>query len=103
MYRPSEPRGSRRTFLKGASAAAATAAMAARPAAAGVHVAGSDVIKVGQLACDNGTPITREEMTRSTLGFGPPPEASTFATPPPSVPDAMGNYPLPVPGVSRFL
>ena len=34
--------------------------------------------------------------------FGPPPDTASFDTPPPSVPDETGNYPLPMPGVTKF-
>jgi len=58
---------------------------------------------LGQIACYTGKATTWEEAYSSNLQFGPPPEESTFDTPPPSVADESGNYPLPLPGITKLL
>ena len=35
--------------------------------------------------------------------YGPSPDDASFETPPPSVPDETGNYPLPMPGITELL
>ncbi len=75
-----------------------------KPINSGYHMANSTLFAVmGQVACYTGKPITWEEIAKSNLQFGPPPEQSTFETPPPTKPDKTGNYPLPVPGVTKLL
>jgi predicted dehydrogenase len=75
-----------------------------QPINSGYHMANSTMIGVlGQAACFSGKPIRWEQITKSDLQFGPPPDAANFQTPPPSLPDATGNYPLLLPGVSRFV
>ena len=46
--------------------------------------------------------LTDDEVAKSDFQFGPPPDAVSFQTPPPSLLDATGNYPLPLPGVTKF-
>jgi hypothetical protein len=52
------------------------------------------------VACYTGKPISWEEISGSSLQFGPAPEESSFETPPPTEADDSGNYPLPLPGVT---
>ena len=47
----------------------------------------------GQIACYTGKATNWDDVLKSDLQFGPAPEESSFATEPPSVPDATGNYP----------
>ncbi len=73
------------------------------PINSGDYMANSTLIGVlGQVACYTGKPTTWEEMQASELQFGPPPEEASFATEPPSVADESGNYPLPMPGITKF-
>ena len=58
---------------------------------------------MGQIACYAGTEVTWDAVQKSDLRFGPKPEVSNFDTPPPTVPDATGNYPLPQPGITKLL
>ena len=58
---------------------------------------------LGQLACYSGKLTTWEQAADADFQFGPAPEETSFQTPPPKVPDATGNYPLPVPGISKIL
>jgi hypothetical protein len=53
---------------------------------------------LGQLACYTGQRLKWDDVARSEFQFGPAPEAANFNTPPPSLPDSAGNYPLPRPG-----
>ena len=80
------------------------AVRAGKPINSGYHMANSTMSTVmGQIACYTGAPVTWEETVKSNLQFGPPPDESSFETKPPSVPDKTGNYPLPVPGITRLL
>jgi hypothetical protein len=58
---------------------------------------------LGQIACYEGKSVEWEDACNSSLQFGPPPEDSNFDTPPPSVPDETGNYPLPLPGITKLI
>jgi hypothetical protein len=74
------------------------------PINSGYHMAQSTMFAVlGQLACYSGKPIAFEEAAKSNFRFGPAPEESSFETPPPTKPDKTGNYPLPLPGVTKIL
>jgi predicted dehydrogenase len=69
------------------------------PLNSGHYMVNSTMIGVmGQMTCYSGKSITWDEAYKSNLEYGPGPEESSFETPPPSVPDATGNYPLPMPG-----
>ena len=71
------------------------------PINAGEFMAKSTMVGVmGQLACYSGQPVTWDEAMASEIGYGPEPEEASFDTPPPTRPDATGNYPLPMPGVT---
>ncbi len=71
-----------------------------KPINSGYHMAHSTMITVlGQLACYGGVKRTFEEVNGCNLQFGPAPEDSSFETTPPTLPEADGNYPLPMPGL----
>ena len=75
-----------------------------KPINSGYHMVGSTMIGVlGQITCYTGKATKWDEAYKSNLCYGPTPEESTFETKPPSVPDATGNYPLPLPGVTKLL
>lgn len=75
-----------------------------QPINSGYHMVNSTLSTVmGQIACYQGTAVKWEEVAKSDLQFGPSPDESSFETPPPSKPDATGNYPLPVPGLTRLI
>lgn len=75
-----------------------------QPINSGYHMVNSTLSTVmGQIACYQGTAVKWEETAKSNLQFGPSPDESSFETPPPSKPDATGNYPLPVPGLTRLI
>jgi predicted dehydrogenase len=75
-----------------------------KPINSGYHMVNSTLSCVmGQIACYTGRETRWEDVVKSNLQFGPPPDESTFETKPPSVPDKTGNYPLPVPGVTKLL
>ena len=68
------------------------------------YMAKSTMVGVmGQIACYTGQPVTWDEACKSDLQYGPPPEQSTFDTPPPVKPDTTGNYPQPMPGITKLL
>ena len=74
-----------------------------KPINSGYHMATSTMVGVlGQIACYTGKETRWEKTCNSDLQFGPPPEESNFDTPPPSVPDETGNYPLPMPGIAEL-
>jgi hypothetical protein len=74
------------------------------PVNSGAYMNNSTMVAVmGQMACFTGEKTEWPAVHASTLQFGPAPEASSFKTPPPSVPDKTGNYPLLVPGVTKLL
>ena len=47
--------------------------------------------------------MTWEDVVKSNFQFGPSPDESNFETKPPVLPDKTGNYPLPVPGITKLL
>ena len=74
------------------------------PLNSGYHMANSTMIGVlGQIACYTGKEVTWKEAYESNLQYGPSPDEASFETPPPSVADATGNYPLPMPGITKLL
>ena len=74
------------------------------PLNSGSYMANSTMLGVlGQIACYTGKQTAWSDAAESNLQFGPTPEDSTFQTPPPSLPDASGNYPLPMPGIAKLL
>jgi myo-inositol 2-dehydrogenase/D-chiro-inositol 1-dehydrogenase len=75
-----------------------------KPINSGYHMCNSNLFAVmGQIACYSGKPTTWEEVVASNFRFGPAPEEISFKTPPPSTPDEHGNYPLPLPGITKLL
>ena len=58
---------------------------------------------MGQIACYTGTETNWDAVMQSQMQFGPAPDGVNFQTPPPSVPDETGNYPLPMPGITKLL
>jgi len=75
-----------------------------KPINSGYHMIGSTMIGVlGQIACYTGKATEWDAAYKSDLQFGPPPDEASFDTKPPSVPDATGNYPLPMPGITKLL
>ena len=74
------------------------------PLQSGDHMASSTMLAIlGQVACYTGKPVTWDELIASELEFGPAPDDSSFATPPPTTQDATHNYPLPRPGQTKLL
>jgi myo-inositol 2-dehydrogenase / D-chiro-inositol 1-dehydrogenase len=72
-----------------------------RPINSGYHMNLATMIGVmGQVTCYTGKPVTYDEVYNMDLQFGPAPDDVSFDTPPPSVPDESGNYPLPMPGIT---
>jgi myo-inositol 2-dehydrogenase/D-chiro-inositol 1-dehydrogenase len=75
-----------------------------KPINSGYHMANSTMSTVlGQIACYSGKETTFDQVAKSDFQFGPPPDEASFETPPPVKPDATGNYPLPVPGITKVL
>jgi myo-inositol 2-dehydrogenase / D-chiro-inositol 1-dehydrogenase len=58
---------------------------------------------MGQLACYSGKPITWEEMMASDFEFKPGVAEVRLDMPAPVKPDAGGNYPLPLPGMTKYM
>ena len=54
---------------------------------------------MGRMATYSGKLVTWDEATASTLRLAP--ACYAFDAAPPTLPDAEGNYPIPVPGVTR--
>ena len=74
-----------------------------KPINSGYHMAKSTLSCVmGQIACYTGGEVHWENVVKSNLQFGPPPDESNFETKPPVLPDKTGNYPLPVPGITKL-
>lgn len=75
-----------------------------KPINSGYHMNQSTMVGVlGQIACYTGGAVKWEDACDSSLQFGPLPEDSNFDTAPPSVLDETGNYPLPLPGITRLI
>ena len=73
-----------------------------KPINSGYHMNDSTMIGVlGQLAVYTGKATKWEDAHQADVEFKPRPEDSTFETPPPTLPDAAGNYPLPKPGITK--
>ncbi len=57
---------------------------------------------MGQIACYTGKPVTWEQMTAADFEFEPKIADVRLDMDAPTKPDAAGNYPLPVPGVTKY-
>lgn len=75
-----------------------------KPINSGYHMANSTMACVtGQMACYMGRAVQFDEVAKSNFQFAPSPDEASFETPPPVKPDATGNYPLPMPGITKFV
>ncbi len=75
-----------------------------KPINSGYHMVNSTMIGVlGQVAVYSGQATKYDEVAKANLQYGPAPDEASFQTPPPSLPDKTGNYPLPMPGITRLL
>jgi hypothetical protein len=75
-----------------------------KPINSGYHMAHSTMIGVmGQITCYSGKPVRWDEAMKSDLQYGPTPEEASLDMEPPTTPDETGNYPLPMPGITKLL
>ncbi|MCL2623485.1 MAG: Gfo/Idh/MocA family oxidoreductase [Planctomycetaceae bacterium] len=59
---------------------------------------------LGQIAAYQGNAVKYEDAYKADFHFGGiEPDGVSMATPPPTLPDETGNYPIPLPGKSRFV
>jgi len=58
---------------------------------------------MGQIACYTGGVVTWDQMMKADFEFEPKLSDVRLDMPAPTRPDATGNYPLPVPGVTKYL
>ena len=58
---------------------------------------------MGQIACYTGKPVTWEQMMKADFEFEPKLADVRLDMEAPTKLDATGNYPLPVPGVTKYL
>ena len=78
--------------------------LSGEPINSGYHMANSTMIGVlGQIACYSGKSTKWDEAHDSDLRYGPPPEEASFDMEPPTLADETGNYPLPLPGITKLL
>ncbi len=61
------------------------------------------MVVMGQIACYTGKKVTWDETTAADFEFGPKVADVRLDTPAPTKLDATGNYPLPVPGFTKYL
>lgn len=75
-----------------------------KPINSGYHMNNSTMITVmGQVSCYTGKPVNWKEIWESNFSYPIAPDEANFDVPPPTKPDATGNYPLPKPGITRML
>ena len=73
------------------------------PVNSGDYMAKSTLVAVmGQLACYCGRELTWEQVSKSNFVFTPKVEDVRMDMEPPVKPDAKGNYPVPMPGLTEF-
>jgi predicted dehydrogenase len=58
---------------------------------------------MGQVACYTGKAVTWEQMMGTDFEFEPKVEDVSLDMEPPTRPDTTGNYPLPIPGLTKLL
>ena len=58
---------------------------------------------MGQIAAYTGKPVSWDEVIGADFEFEPKLADVTLDMPAPTKPDATGNYPLPIPGVTKLL
>jgi myo-inositol 2-dehydrogenase / D-chiro-inositol 1-dehydrogenase len=76
---------------------------AGSPVNAGEYMARSTLVAVmGQLACYTGKELTWDQVSKSNFVFLPKAADVTLDMEPPVKPDAEGNYPVPMPGVTTL-
>jgi myo-inositol 2-dehydrogenase / D-chiro-inositol 1-dehydrogenase len=76
---------------------------AGTPVNCGDYMAHSTLIAVlGQLVCYSGRELTWEQVAQSNFVFAPKVEDVRLDMTPPVTPDAKGNYPVPMPGITEF-
>ncbi len=74
-----------------------------KPINSGDYMANSTMIGVmGQITCYTGKPVQWDEAMKSDLQYGPAPEEASLDMDPPTTPDETGNYPLPMPGITKL-
>jgi myo-inositol 2-dehydrogenase/D-chiro-inositol 1-dehydrogenase len=61
------------------------------------------MVIMGQIACYTGKPVTWDPVVKSDFEFEPRLADVTLDLEPSIKPDATGNYPLPLPGLTKFL
>lgn len=75
-----------------------------QPINCGHYMATSTMVAIlGQIACYTGKAVEWDAALKAEFQFGPPPEQANFEIDPPTRPDPTGNYPLPMPGITKLL
>jgi predicted dehydrogenase len=84
-------------------AALFSAIRSGNPVNAGDYMVPSTLVAVmGQLACYSGRELTWKRVSKSNFAYLPKPEDVRLDMEPPVKPDAQGNYPVPMPGITEF-
>lgn len=74
-----------------------------KPINSGGYMCSSTMIGVmGQLACHGGKAVKWQDVWASDFNYGPQPEKVILDMEPPTRPAKTGNYPLPMPGVTKM-
>lgn len=75
-----------------------------KPINSGYHMITSTLTTImGQIACYTGKAVEWAQVVKSNFQYAPPPDQSNFDTPPPVKPGPDGNYPLPIPGMTKMI
>ena len=61
------------------------------------------MVVMGQIATYTGKPVTWEQTLAADFEFEPKISDVRLDMQPPTEPDDQGNYPLPLPGLTRYL